>query len=60
LLATLERAVLANPGKPQPYAYLAQYHGTSDLSSSYEAIRQWMLRDPLRRELPQVKRIFDR
>ena len=59
VLAALEEAARFNPDSRQAAAYLAQFHGTEDLASTYEAIREWMRRDRFRRELPVIKGIFD-
>jgi len=59
LLPSLEHAAQLNPNSRQAAAYLAQYHGTDDLASTYEAIREWLRRDPHRRELSVIREIFD-
>jgi len=58
LLPLLVTAAQGNPGSPQAMVYLAQYYGNEDPASTYEAVREWMRRDPLRRELPVVKALF--
>jgi hypothetical protein len=60
LLALLEAAAQNNPHSRQAASFLAQYHGSDDLASTYEAIRQWMRRDSLRHELPVMRDIFQR
>jgi protein O-mannosyl-transferase len=59
LLASLERAERMNPGSQQVSAYLAQFHGSDDLATTYEAIREWMRKDRLRRELPLIRQAFE-
>ncbi len=59
LLASLERAAKLYPDRRQAAAYLAQFHGSDDLGSTYEAIREWMRRDQLRRELPLIRQVFE-
>jgi protein O-mannosyl-transferase len=56
---SLERAAQLNPDSRQAAAYLAQFHGKDDLAGTYEAIREWLRRDPYRRELPVIQEIFD-
>jgi len=60
LLASLQHAAQLNPDSRQAVAYLAQYHGTDDLASTYEAIREWLRRDRLRREIAVIREIFDK
>jgi hypothetical protein len=59
LFALLERAKQENPKGTEAYAYLVQYHGSADIASTYETIRDWMQRDSKRRELSVIRRIFD-
>ncbi len=59
LLASLERAERMSPDSQQASAYLAQFHGSGDLASTYEAIREWMRKDRLRRELPLIRQAFE-
>ena len=54
----LEHTMLLTARQPQVAAYLVQLSGNKDLDVTYEAIREWMLRDRLRRELSLVSRIF--
>jgi protein O-mannosyl-transferase len=58
LLPLLQGANELNPNSRQAAALLAQYHGSDDLAATYEAIRDLMKRDQLRRELPVVLKIF--
>lgn len=60
LLPSLERAAQLNPDSRQAAASLAQYHSGKDLASTYEAIREWLRRDPRRRELAVIQEIFDK
>ncbi len=39
-------------------AYLAQYYGEDDLAATYEALRIWLKRDRMRRELSSLRAIF--
>ncbi len=59
LLAAFERARDESPGSPQVASYLAQYHSGRNLGQTYEAIRIWLERDVLRRELSVITRLFD-
>jgi hypothetical protein len=59
LLPLLERAEQMNATSPHASASLAQYYGSDDLANTYEAIREWMRRDHLRRDLPVVRALFD-
>ncbi|CAA0109748.1 Uncharacterised protein [Halioglobus japonicus] len=59
LFPLLLRAQARNTDSPRMSAYLVQYHGTDDSASTYEALREWMRRDPLRRELPVLRALFD-
>ncbi len=59
LLPLLEQAATLNPNSRQASSYLAQYHGNADVASTYEAIREWLRRDPYRRELAVIRGIFD-
>jgi hypothetical protein len=57
-LAMVERAVQMNPGSREPLPYLVHLHGNADLASTYEAILEWIRRDPLRRDLRHLRRIL--
>jgi hypothetical protein len=57
-LAVVERAAQMNPHSREPLAYLVHHHGNQDLASTYEAILEWMRRDPLRRDLTYVRRML--
>lgn len=59
LLAALERAAATSPDNRQAMAYLAQFHSQDDTAATYEAIREWLRRDQLRRELPVIHKIFE-
>ena len=59
VLPLLERVAQKNPDNPYALAYLTQYYGSDDLANTYEAIREWMRRDQLRRELPVVRAMFE-
>tara|TARA_R110002049_G_scaffold110858_22_gene260043 strand:- start:4794 stop:6761 length:1968 start_codon:yes stop_codon:yes gene_type:complete len=59
VLPMLERAVKVHPGSRQASSFLAQYHSGDDLTGTYEAMREWLRRDQLRRELPVVREIFN-
>lgn len=59
LLAAFERARDAYPDSSQVASYLAQYHSGKDLGETYEAIRIWLERDRLRRELSVIAGLFD-
>jgi hypothetical protein len=54
----LERTLLSVKDKPQIAAFLVQLNGRENLDETYEAIREWMKRDTLRRELSLISRIF--
>jgi hypothetical protein len=60
VLPLLISAEQHNTNSPRASAYLVQYYGSDDMASTYEAIREWMRRDYLRRELPVVRALFDR
>ncbi len=55
----LQRIVQLNPDSQRAAAYVAEYHGTGDLDATYQALLEWMQRDPYRRELPVIRGIFD-
>jgi hypothetical protein len=55
----LHRITQLHPGNQQAAAFLAEYYGTEDLDTTYQALLQWMKRDPLRRELPVIREIFN-
>lgn len=57
--ADLLRMVQLNPQSQQAAAYVAEYNGTDDLGATYQALIDWMQRDPYRRELPVIREIFD-
>jgi protein O-mannosyl-transferase len=57
--ADLLRMAQLNPQSQQAAAYVAEYHGTDDLGATYQALLDWMQRDPYRRELPVIRGIFD-
>jgi len=59
LLDDLQRVVRLNPDSQEAAAYMAEYHGTEDLAATYEALRDWMQKDPYRRGLPVILEIFD-
>ncbi len=59
LLPLLERAQQMNPANPHASTALVQYYGSGDLANSYEAIREWMRRDHLRRDLPVLRAMFE-
>lgn len=55
----LDRIIQLNPDDQRSAAFLAEYHGTDDLDATYQALLEWMKRDPYRRELPVIREIFD-
>lgn len=57
--ADLQRMVELNPDSQEAAAFVAEYHGTDNLGATYEALLDWMQRDPYRRELPVIREIFD-
>lgn len=59
LLAALERARDKAADSRQVGSYLAQYHSGKDLGATYEAIRLWLERDRLRRELSLIAGVFE-
>ena len=59
LLPLLERAAQKNTASPHVSAYLVQYYGGDDVANTYEAVRGWLRRDQLRRDLPVVRALFD-
>jgi hypothetical protein len=59
LLPLLQSVAQSNPDKPQAAAYLALYHRDQDLDDTYEAVREWLRRDPSRRELLVIKSLFE-
>ena len=59
LNADVLRIAQLNPRNQQAAAYVAEYHGTEDLDVTYQALLDWMQRDPYRRELPVIRGIFD-
>ncbi|MCB1690222.1 MAG: hypothetical protein KDI33_17120 [Halioglobus sp.] len=59
LLPLLERSAQLNASSPNASAALAAYYGSDDLANTYEAVRESMQRDHLRRNLPTVKALFE-
>ena len=59
LLPLLERAAQKNATSPQVSPYLVQYYSSDDVANTYEAVREWLRRDHLRRDLPVVRALFD-
>lgn len=55
----LQRIAQLNPDNQEAAAYLAEFHGTDNLGATYDALRQWLYRDPYRRQLPVIREIFD-
>lgn len=59
LQSELHRITQLNPDSQRSAAFLAEYHGTENLAVTYEALRDWLERDPYRRNLPVILEIFD-
>jgi protein O-mannosyl-transferase len=59
LLPLLEQAARRNVDSTAAAVNLAHYYGNDRLDQTYESIRKWLRRDPLRRELPVVKTLFE-
>ncbi|MCB1705627.1 MAG: hypothetical protein KDI17_12235 [Halioglobus sp.] len=59
LLPQLQQAAQRNARSTAAAVNLTQYYGNDQLDRTYESIREWMRRDPLRRELPVVKALFE-
>ncbi|NND66091.1 MAG: hypothetical protein HKN19_00765, partial [Halioglobus sp.] len=59
LLAALQRAHEKYPDSRQAASYLAQYHSGKDLGETYEALKDWLERDKLRRELSVIAGVFE-
>jgi len=60
LLPMLEALARLNQDSPEAAALLASYHGNGNLAGTYGALLEWLRRDPLRRNLPVVRALFEK
>jgi hypothetical protein len=58
MLPLLQRAAQLNPGNSRAVSHLVGYHATDDTPAAIEALREWIRRDTLRRDLPIIKELL--